>query len=95
MLLTWSTGTDMLSIIAFLEKMVNTTNWELDRLDDTLGIVAFLEKTVDTTNWELDRLDDTLGIVAFLEKTMDTINWELDDTLGTSANSGGPTVALQ
>jgi hypothetical protein len=72
MLLTWSTSTDTLGIVAFLEKTVDTTNWELD---DMLGIVAFLEKTVYTTNWELD---DTLGIVAFLEKMVDTTNLELE-----------------
>jgi hypothetical protein len=30
MLLTWSTGTDTLSVIALLEKTVHTTNWELE-----------------------------------------------------------------
>ena len=29
-ILTWSTGTDMLRIVALLEKMVDTTNWELE-----------------------------------------------------------------
>ena len=29
-LLTWSTGTDTLGIVALLEKTVDTTNWELE-----------------------------------------------------------------
>ena len=44
-ILTWSTGTDILGMVALLEKMVDTTNWEWEP-------VALLEKTVDTTNWE-------------------------------------------
>ena len=44
-ILTWSTGTDILGMVALLEKMMDTTNWEWEP-------VALLEKTVDTTNWE-------------------------------------------
>jgi hypothetical protein len=53
----------MLGIVALLEEMVNTTNWELKprfrhtmiiALRKLLGRVAFLEKIVATTDWELE-----------------------------------------
>ena len=56
-LITWSTSTDTLGIVGFLEKMVDTTNWvepifrlivTLLNIHKLLGVVGLLEKTVDT-----------------------------------------------
>jgi hypothetical protein len=61
--LTWSTDT-LGIVVALLEKMMDTTNWELE----PNFVVVLLEKMVDTTNWELEPNFPCHLVIALLNK---------------------------